>query len=209
MGVWGAFSHIAWLIGWRWFGHGEPMIRVAYISAATRTWYRQDIQQLVASCNRRNRFLHITGRLVFHRGEFFQIMEGRQSHVLRLFDELCEDPRHFRVILVSRVPVRRRRFSGFDLKLEGIQERGLNRLLLDALKDAMGAKASEDALKALVSAVRTYPLLPGPRLQSMQERIRQLHPGVSFPTQKRDQWQAAWAVGQPQPSSDAQLGQRP
>lgn len=47
----------------------------------------------------------VTGILLFHRGSFFQIVEGERDVVERLYDVISDDPRHCRItkILVEDV----------------------------------------------------------------------------------------------------------
>ena len=47
-----------------------------------------DIGQLLASARRRNLAEGVTGMLIYHQGEFVQILEGRKQSVENLYMEL-------------------------------------------------------------------------------------------------------------------------
>ena len=60
------------------------MIRLLYISHATREISEAQIQDILQSSRRNNPALGITGVLVHGGGQFMQILEGPEHAVLRL-----------------------------------------------------------------------------------------------------------------------------
>lgn len=73
------------------------LIRLLYVSDATRPFLGREIDALVAKSRSNNDALGITGILLNSGGQFLQVLEGDEPGVLALFDKIRRDPRHNQV----------------------------------------------------------------------------------------------------------------
>ena len=80
------------------------MLRIFYISAATRFATARELEDILAVSRERNRADQITGLLLYHDGSFAQILEGPEEAVRNCFERIRADGRHVgcRLILEER-----------------------------------------------------------------------------------------------------------
>ena len=79
-----------------------------------------DIAQILASARRRNLAEDITGMLIYHRGEFVQILEGRKKSVENLYEKFIDaDPRHTRIYKEQENTISHRRFNKCSMGFVG------------------------------------------------------------------------------------------
>ena len=101
----------------------ETHYQLGYSSTATRPLGVGGLIGLLNTARDRNRALDITGCLMHREDSFFQVIEGRKSVVLALFELIRRDVRHERVEMLYQSPVEQREFPdwvmGF-LDLDGI-----------------------------------------------------------------------------------------
>ncbi len=82
-----------------------------------------DIAQILASARRRNLAEDITGMLIYHRGEFVQILEGRKKSVENLYEKFIDaDPRHTRIYKEQENTISHRRFNKCSMGFVGAPE---------------------------------------------------------------------------------------
>ena len=82
-----------------------------------------DIGQLLASARRRNLAEGVTGMLIYHRGEFVQILEGRKQSVENLYEKFIDtDSRHTRINKEQQNPISHRRFNEWSMGFVGAPE---------------------------------------------------------------------------------------
>lgn len=71
---------------------------------------------ILAGARNRNRALGITGLLLYHRGEFVQLLEGERDEVCRVYyDFILRDPRHTSVNLCWDFDIERRSFPDWSM----------------------------------------------------------------------------------------------
>lgn len=102
----------------------------------------QDIENMVVRANIRNEHENVTGILLFNGRHFFQLLEGPESSVKMLYEEICTDKRHHNVVqlLCDYAPSRRYGKAGmelFDLRkhdedsvLQAVLDKGTSRFKL-------------------------------------------------------------------------------
>ena len=78
----------------------ESIIRLTYVSKFSRPLSREEINQIGEISERNNSNQNLTGMLVALGGMFFQVIEGQKDKVEKLFDKICKDDRHNRVIMI-------------------------------------------------------------------------------------------------------------
>ena len=90
-------------------------IQLIYASAATKAFSGQDLRELLLKAREKNTTLGVTGLLLYNHGSFFQVLEGTPENVEPLFKQIERDPRHDRVLLLSRMDVDERCFGEWNM----------------------------------------------------------------------------------------------
>lgn len=70
------------------------MYRTVYVSSASRDFEESDIRYILEQSHRNNAARGMTGALLFHEGNFLQILEGERETVEALYALIARDPRH-------------------------------------------------------------------------------------------------------------------
>lgn len=92
------------------------LIRLIYVSTATRPLGDEDLEQILAAARDFNRKHGITGMLVFSEGNFLQILEGEDAAVTDLMDKrIAVDPRHRNILVLDREPIAARDFPDWRM----------------------------------------------------------------------------------------------
>ena len=71
--------------------------RLVYISKANRHLDDRELDHILSVSRINNSRKEIGGLLLFHEGKFFQVLEGEESRVERLYDDIAQDPRHYTI----------------------------------------------------------------------------------------------------------------
>jgi len=77
------------------FTKGNLLFEVTYRSMAKEDLTDLDINKILSTARSANKMYGITGSLIFHRKVFFQLIEGPRESVLKLYDNIKSDSRHF------------------------------------------------------------------------------------------------------------------
>jgi hypothetical protein len=81
-------------------GRSVTTISLIYISSAAASVDTQVLQQIASVSTRHNLAEGITGALLFHRGQFIQVLEGPRAAVSRCMQRIMRDERHHDVLLM-------------------------------------------------------------------------------------------------------------
>lgn len=76
--------------------------QLVYVSAASRLLPQSELADILAKARRKNATLGVTGILIHDSGSFLQVLEGAEESVEGLFRTIGLDPRHRRVVVLSR-----------------------------------------------------------------------------------------------------------
>jgi len=95
----------------------EPLIHIIYVSTAKIVISEKVLHALIQKSRINNALRDVTGLLLSSEGEFFQVLEGEQSVVERLFEKIKLDPRHSNVILIIKEPIAKRDFEYLNMEL--------------------------------------------------------------------------------------------
>ena len=87
------------------------MYRLVYVSAATVAFSKADLLDLLTKARDKNQKAGITGMLLYHDGDFLQLIEGERSAVQSLFEVIKADPRHSGTIVVDEEEADERVFA--------------------------------------------------------------------------------------------------
>lgn len=88
---------------------------LVYMSSANGRATARELDDILAQSRRRNRADAITGLLLYHEGNFMQVLEGPEDPVQACYDRIAADPRHHDVLLLLSEPVAQRCFAGWDM----------------------------------------------------------------------------------------------
>ncbi|WP_435948189.1 diguanylate phosphodiesterase [Dryocola sp. BD586] len=77
----------------------------------------KSLVEMVATANKTNEQADITGILLFNGAHFFQLLEGPEENVFKIYRQICKDPRHYNVVelLCDYAPARRFGKTGMEL----------------------------------------------------------------------------------------------
>jgi hypothetical protein len=89
----------------------------AYCSRIAVPLPDDDLASLAIHADARNRTLDIVGVLFVAGNRFLQVLEGERGAVQWLYDVITEDSRHRRVTKLADMPIQRRAFDGWSMRL--------------------------------------------------------------------------------------------
>lgn len=75
--------------------------QLTYTSEAIKTLADDDIYAILKSSEQNNHQLKISGCLLLYNQKFYQILEGNETTVLALYEQIKRDPRHYNVTLTA------------------------------------------------------------------------------------------------------------
>lgn len=99
---------------------------MVYVSAATKPFTQTDLQELLLKARTHNSSVGVTGLLLYHKLSFFQILEGQAEEVSKLFSRIERDPRHHRVMLLSRKDAAERNFGAWSMGFVAVEPAAAN-----------------------------------------------------------------------------------
>lgn len=91
------------------------MYALVYHSVAAPDLKREDIEKILEQSRSNNRRDNITGCLLFHNGEFLQILEGEESKVSKLYEKIMDDPRNTHNTVIYDHEICERLYSNWDM----------------------------------------------------------------------------------------------
>lgn len=96
------------------------MIQLTYASREARPFSRQEIGELLCACRRVNSTYDVTGMLLYSEGSFFQVLEGDEDDVERVFERVAADNRHHKITTIVRETAPRRSFGDWTMGYVGL-----------------------------------------------------------------------------------------
>jgi hypothetical protein len=91
------------------------MYELVYYSEADESLTIQDIEAILKTARGFNRSQNITGCLIYHNGEFIQILEGEEKAVKALYAKISKDPRHHNVTILMDGKTDKRVFQDWSM----------------------------------------------------------------------------------------------
>lgn len=129
----------------------ETLMHLIYSSAAASEFDSSNLKSILEAARKKNSPRRITGILLYTSGSFFQVLEGDQESVNKLFTTIEADDRHENVTLIIREPIASRSFADWSMgfiaaeqnELEGVD--GFSDLFLkgDLPQNLMPGRASK------------------------------------------------------------------
>jgi hypothetical protein len=116
------------------------------------------IKAILNTARVHNKANNVTGALLFTSSGFAQVLEGPREIVERTFEQICADPRHTDVTVLSFTPTERRSFPewamGFAGQMAPDTADPLAPLLGDATSPGPRATTGSDVLRLLERVVQ-------------------------------------------------------
>lgn len=91
------------------------LYELTYYSVADNNISQDQVYQILERSKDKNKKADITGCLVFHKGQFVQLLEGEKNAVLRIYEEIEKDQRHSSVTLIARGNKEHRSFESWTM----------------------------------------------------------------------------------------------
>lgn len=91
------------------------MKKLVYISSSIEKLNQCSIEELLSQSRKNNSKDNITGILLFHDGNFFQVLEGPEDKVDACFSRIEKDQRHRGCILLLSETVTERLFADWSM----------------------------------------------------------------------------------------------
>ena len=91
------------------------MICVIYASKAHDDVTEEEVQKILTSAEIKNAKLGVTGALVYDGRRFCQLLEGDEDGVTTVFDHIRKDRRHSEIDVITKQPIKDRRFPGWAM----------------------------------------------------------------------------------------------
>ena len=99
------------------FVKNNLLFEVSYRSMAKIDLQESDIENILTKAKSYNQEHGITGCLLYHRNVFFQLIEGPKKEVLKLYDFIKNDNRHFDVETMWRGSKPSRDFGDWEMSM--------------------------------------------------------------------------------------------
>jgi len=96
--------------------------QLVYVSSATGYPSRSELAQLLERAREKNERLGITGMLLYRDGDFMQALEGETQAVRALYETICQDERHERVVSIVEHEVPERSFADWRMGFREVSD---------------------------------------------------------------------------------------
>jgi len=104
--------------------------RITYVSRFAKPFSESELEKLGEDSSERNRMLGVTGVLMTSGGIFFQILEGPEEAVDKIYSAISADPRHTDlVVLELEHDVQQRNYPDWSMKTINLDAASHVRLL--------------------------------------------------------------------------------
>lgn len=152
------------MTGPRSASYASPVVfQLTYDSVAVRPWSQRELQGLLEQARRHNLEVGVTGMLLYRDGRFFQLLEGSEHVVRRLYAGIVADPRHRDVTLARESRRVLRQFPSWTMAFRDLDEDPLSAPgFADVL--AQGGGRTSAAVDELVARLRGLDPTHGSRL---------------------------------------------
>ncbi len=98
------------------------MYSLIYRSVAKDSFNKPLIYKMLSEARDFNASHGITGCLLYHQGQFLQLLEGEEKEVISLYERIKQDHRHEKVELLEEEEIGERIFSEWSMAFQDIGE---------------------------------------------------------------------------------------
>lgn len=93
----------------------NKIYKLIYLSSETDSFNEHELIHILEGSIKRNEKRGITGVLLYSGGNFIQLLEGPKEEVESLFQEICADKRHTKIIRLMAEYSDKRDFPGWKM----------------------------------------------------------------------------------------------
>jgi len=127
---------------------------ISYLSTANRDINQDEVAELLDLTEVRNNNAGVNGLLIYSDGNFFEVIEGEETKIKELFENIKEDPRHRNIMIVFEKKIDKPLFE--DKEANFISENTKHRQMemenfLYYIKDL--DKSTQKAVKNILTAM--------------------------------------------------------
>lgn len=131
----------------------EDIFRIAYISRNAGLTDASQLDMLLATAQRNNAALGVTGALLFSAECFAQVLEGPMPQVHEIFERIQMDNRHSDIVVLLAEQDERRRFPDWAMAYAGDDPAARHRFSAMPFETLRGAGSAQEILSMLDAAV--------------------------------------------------------
>lgn len=102
------------------------MIRLSYASTTDHDWSPEELLTLLTNCQTNNAANNITGILLYAQQTFFQVLEGEETVVNKVYEMIQKDKRHKDCTIIEVEKIRERSFPYWSMGFEKIDVNDLH-----------------------------------------------------------------------------------
>lgn len=136
-----------------------------YTSEASWEMTKEELVELLNQSRDKNRKLDVTGLLLYHKKEFMQLIEGEKEEILKLWETIQKDKRHFMAKAIYQGPIAGRGFSEWSMGFQNID--GVDNETLIGFSDFLRKGFTSDLVsnkpstaRNLMMIIKNYFLVP-------------------------------------------------
>ncbi len=96
------------------------LAHLVYVSSRKASCSGEEIEKILASCQKNNASLHITGVLLYSKTKFIQYLEGDAKEILGLYEKIKSDKRHEKALIISYGPIQHKQFPSWQMAAKEI-----------------------------------------------------------------------------------------
>ena len=98
------------------------MIDLIYVSSAVNLMTQDELITILKKSRENNAKLDVTGMLLYHEGNFMQVLEGEEDAVMALYHKIAQDPRHHMVMRIATRPIKARNFAEWEMGFTNLRD---------------------------------------------------------------------------------------
>ena len=103
----------------------KPIImlsQLVYVSNRKSNCTREEIDHILASCEKNNPSLNVTGILLYSDSKFIQLVECEARTLMNLYDKIKMDERHSNPMMISYGPIKEKSFLSWHMGTKNISK---------------------------------------------------------------------------------------
>lgn len=104
---------------------------ICYVSTAADELTFEETKDLLHETRDSNNKKNLKGILLYSEGNFFQVLEGEKKEVLKLYEKIKKDPRHYNIIQIVGKDIEQGSFD--DYKVDVLTEN--KKIEVDIMKE--------------------------------------------------------------------------
>jgi uncharacterized membrane protein (DUF373 family) len=104
------------------------MIRLSYASTTTHDWTPEELLTLLTECQTNNAANNVTGILLYAHETFFQVLEGEESVVKKVYETIEKDKRHKDCTIIEVEKIKERAFPYWSMGFEKVDVNNLHNI---------------------------------------------------------------------------------